>query len=224
MNFKKITILLLVLLVADQALKIWIKTHMTLDEAIMVVPTWFQLRFIENNGAAFGMRLATGGAFDWGKLALSLFRLAMIGLLGYYLRYLGKRKTPAGVLVGLTLILAGAIGNMIDSAFYGLIFSASTPTEVAHFGGSYAPLMMGRVVDMFYFRAGLAVVSGRQPQLLFRRHLQLGRRLHLGGSGLSADFPVQILQIGSSLQKNPAKICGGGILRIFVRTNSLVNA
>ena len=151
MNFKKITILLLVLLVADQALKIWIKTHMTLDEAIMVVPTWFQLRFIENNGAAFGMRLATGGAFDWGKLALSLFRLAMIGLLGYYLRYLGKRKTPAGVLVGLTLILAGAIGNMIDSAFYGLIFSASTPTEVAHFGGSYAPLMMGRVVDMFYF-------------------------------------------------------------------------
>ena len=133
MNFKKITILLLVLLVADQALKIWIKTHMTLDEAIMVVPTWFQLRFIENNGAAFGMRLA------------------MIGLLGYYLRYLGKRKTPAGVLVGLTLILAGAIGNMIDSAFYGLIFSASTPTEVAHFGGSYAPLMMGRVVDMFYF-------------------------------------------------------------------------
>ena len=151
MNFKKITILLLVLLVADQALKIWIKTHMTLDEAIMVVPTWFQLRFIENNGAAFGMRLATGGAFDWGKLALSLFRLAMIGLLGYYLRYLGKRKTPAGVLVGLTLILAGAIGNMIDSAFYGVIFSASTPTEVAHFGGSYAPLMMGRVVDMFYF-------------------------------------------------------------------------
>ena len=73
-------------------------------------------------------------------------------------------------------------------------------------------------------RAGLAVISGRQPQLLFRRHLQPGRRLHLGGSGLSADFPVQILQIGSSLQKNPAKICGGGILRIFVRTNSLVNA
>ena len=129
MNFKKITILLLVLLVADQALKIWIKTHMTLDEAIMVVPTWFQLRFIENNGAAFGMRLATGGAFDWGKLALSLFRLAMIGLLGYYLRYLGKRKTPAGVLVGLTLILAGAIGNMIDSAFYCLLYTSPSPRD-----------------------------------------------------------------------------------------------
>lgn len=151
MNAKKTTILLILLLVADQALKMWVKTHMTLDEAIMVVPAWFQLRFVENNGAAFGMQLATGGAFDWGKLILSVFRLALIGLLGYYLRYLLRRKTPAGVLVGLTLILAGAIGNMIDSAFYGLIFSASTPSEVARWGGGYAPLMMGRVVDMFYF-------------------------------------------------------------------------
>lgn len=151
MNAKKLSILLIVLLLADQALKIWIKTHMTLDEAIMVVPTWFQLRFVENNGAAFGMQLATGGAFDWGKLLLSLFRLVLIGALGYYIHYLRKRKTPAGVLVGLTLILAGAIGNMIDSAFYGIIFSESTPTQVAHFGDGYAPLMMGRVVDMFYF-------------------------------------------------------------------------
>jgi len=151
MNSKKIAILLILLLAADQALKIWVKTHMTLDEAIMVVPTWFQLRFIENSGAAFGMRLSTGGAFDWGKLALSLFRLTLIGLLGCYIRHLLVRKAPAGVLVGLTLILAGAIGNMIDSAFYGLIFSASTVNEAAHFGGSYAPLMMGRVVDMFYF-------------------------------------------------------------------------
>ena len=94
MNFKKITILLLVLLVADQALKIWIKTHMTLDEAIMIVPTWFQLRFIENNGAAFGMRLATGGAFDWGKLALSLFRLAMIAPARISV---SPTSTPAGV-------------------------------------------------------------------------------------------------------------------------------
>lgn len=151
MNAKKLTILLVLLLLADQALKIWVKTHMTLDEVIMVVPTWFQLRFVENNGAAFGMQLSAGTAFDWGKLILSLFRLVMIGLLGYYLRYLLRRKTPTGVLVGLTLILAGAIGNMIDSALYGVIFSASTPTTVAHFGDGYAPLMMGRVVDMFYF-------------------------------------------------------------------------
>lgn len=151
MNGKKLTLLLLVLLAADQALKIWVKTHMALDEAIMVVPTWFQLRFVENSGAAFGMRLAMSGAFDWGKLILSLFRLAMIVLLGFYLVQLLRRKAPAGVIVGLGLILAGAIGNMIDSAFYGLIFSTSTPTEIAHFGDGYAPLMMGRVVDMFYF-------------------------------------------------------------------------
>ena len=151
MNAKKLSILLIVLLLVDQALKIWVKTHMTLDEVIMVVPTWFQLRFVENNGAAFGMQLSTDSAFDWGKLLLSLFRLVLIGFLGYYLRYLLRRKTPAGVLVGLTLILAGAIGNMIDSAFYGVIFSASTPMEAAHFGDGYAPLMMGRVVDMFYF-------------------------------------------------------------------------
>ncbi len=151
MNAKKLTILLVLLVLVDQALKIWVKTHMTLDEAIMVIPTWFQLRFVENNGAAFGMQLSAGTAFDWGKLILSCFRLAMIGLLGYYLRYLLRRKTPAGVLVGLTLILAGAVGNMIDSAFYGVVFSASTPTQVAHLGDGYAPLMMGRVVDMFYF-------------------------------------------------------------------------
>ena len=151
MNAKKLTILLVLLVLVDQALKIWVKTHMTLDEAIMVLPTWFQLRFVENNGAAFGMQLSAGTAFDWGKLILSCFRLAMIGLLGYYLRYLLRRKTPAGVLVGLTLILAGAVGNMIDSAFYGVVFSASTPTQVAHLGDGYAPLMMGRVVDMFYF-------------------------------------------------------------------------
>lgn len=151
MNAKKLTILLVLLVLVDQALKIWVKTHMTLDEAIMVIPTWFQLRFVENNGAAFGMQLSAGTAFDWGKLILSCFRLALIGLLGYYLRYLLRRKTPAGVLVGLTLILAGAVGNMIDSAFYGVVFSASTPTQVAHFGDGYAPLMMGRVVDMFYF-------------------------------------------------------------------------
>ena len=151
MNFKKITILLLVLLVADQALKIWIKTHMTLDEAIMVVPTWFQLRFIENNGAAFGMHIATPGTMDWGKLLLGLFRIGMVVALIWLIRHFMRKKAPKGVLIGFGLILAGAIGNMIDSAFYGLIFSASTPTEVAHFGGSYAPLMMGRVVDMFYF-------------------------------------------------------------------------
>lgn len=153
MNFKKISLLLLILLVADQILKIWVKTHMHLDESIIIFPDWFQLRFIENNGAAFGMQISSSGGFDWGKLLLGIFRIVMVGFVGYLIYYFMKRRknTPAGVIVGLVLILAGALGNILDSAFYGLIFSQSTPYTVAHFGGHYAGFMMGKVVDMFYF-------------------------------------------------------------------------
>lgn len=154
MNFKKIAILTTVLVLLDQLLKIWVKTHMLLDESITVFPDWFQLRFIENNGAAFGMHIASSGGFDWGKLLLGIFRIAMVGFLVWLLRKLlpnREKKTPTGVIVGLTLILAGALGNILDSAFYGLFFSASTPYEVAQFGGHYAGFMMGKVVDMFYF-------------------------------------------------------------------------
>ena len=152
MKLKNLTLLIIVLLVADQALKIWVKTHMQLDEAIIVFPDWFQLRFIENKGAAYGMHIASSGAFDWGKLLLGIFRIALSCLVGWLIWRLYKREnTPKGVLVGLALILAGAVGNIIDSAFYGLIFSESTPWTVAHFGGHYAGLMMGKVVDMFYF-------------------------------------------------------------------------
>lgn len=152
MNLKKVSLLILILVLADQLLKIWVKTHMHLDEAIVVIPDWFQLRFIENNGAAFGMRIATPGSFDWGKLLLGLFRIGLVAALGWLvLRLVRRRETPKGVIVGLSLIIAGALGNILDSAFYGLIFSASTPFSVAHFGGHYAGFMMGKVVDMFYF-------------------------------------------------------------------------
>lgn len=153
MKLKNVSILLFVLILLDQILKIWVKTHMCIDEAIMVVPEWFQLRFIENNGAAFGMQISSAGGFDWGKLALSLFRVVMIGLLGYYIVYLNRRKTgtPKGVTIGLAMILAGAVGNLIDSMFYGMIFTQSTPTTVATLGEGYSTFMMGKVVDMFYF-------------------------------------------------------------------------
>ncbi len=155
MNQKKqgaiVLALLVALLIADQVLKIWVKTHMAIDDHIMVIGNWFQLRFVENNGAAFGMQIASSGAIDWGKLLLSIFRVVMIGLLGWYITHLWRQKSPTGVLVGLTMILAGAIGNVVDSAIYGLIFSESTPYTIAQFGGSYAPFMMGKVVDMFYF-------------------------------------------------------------------------
>ncbi len=152
MNLKKVSLLIVLLLIADQALKIWIKTHLCLDEAITVFPDWFQLRFIENNGAAFGMHIASRGGFDWGKLLLGLFRLAMAGAIGWGLVRLVRRgDAPRGVIVGAAMILAGAVGNILDSALYGVLFSESTPMIVARFGGSYAPPMMGKVVDMFYF-------------------------------------------------------------------------
>ena len=151
MNGKKLTLLVFLLLIIDQALKIWVKTHMTLGEAIILIPDWFQLYFIENKGAAFGMHIATSGSMDWGKIVLGLFRIGMVAALIWLIRYFMRKKAPKGVLIGFGLILAGAIGNIIDSAFYGLIFSASTPDTVAHFGGHYAGFMMGKVVDMFYF-------------------------------------------------------------------------
>ncbi len=153
MKLKNISILVVILVVIDQLLKIWIKTHLCINESIEIFD-WFHLHFVENNGAAFGMQLGIGsGTFDWGKLLLSLFRIAMIGLLGYYIYYLSRaaKKTPRGVLVGLALILAGAIGNLVDSMFYGLIFTESTPLTVATFGEGYSSFLMGKVVDMFYF-------------------------------------------------------------------------
>ena len=153
MTVKKVSLLVIALLIADQALKIWVKTHMHLDEAIIVFPDWFQLRFIGNNRTAFGMHIASGGGFDWGKLLLGIFRIVLAGgiawLIGRLLRQ--RKETPTGVIVGLALIFAGAVGNILDSAFYGLLFSESTPYSVAHFGGHYAGFMMGKVVDMFYF-------------------------------------------------------------------------
>lgn len=151
MKLRDVTIFIVVLLLLDQALKIWIKTNMSIGEAIIIFPDWFQLRFIENNGAAFGMQLSASGAVDWGKLFLSIFRVVMISGLGYYLWKLVKKGTHKWVLIPFAMILAGAIGNMIDSIFYGVIFSESTVNTVAHFGGSYASPLMGKVVDMFYF-------------------------------------------------------------------------
>ena len=131
----RITILVVLLLILDQVVKILVKTHMSLGESIPVFGKWFQILFIENNGMAFGLQFGEG----WGKLALSLCRLVLIVLIIIYMRKLLKKPaTPNGVLVGLAAILCGAIGNMIDSMFYGIVFD-------------YAPFLYGKVVDMLYF-------------------------------------------------------------------------
>ena len=147
----RISILIILLLVIDQAIKFAVKLNMTIGESIHVFGDWFQICFIENNGMAFGMQF--GGSI--GKLALSLFRVVLIGAIIVYLRKLLKRnETPTGVLVGLSLVLVGAMGNVIDCLFYGEIFSASTYTKVAQLfppDGGYTGLLYGKVVDMFYF-------------------------------------------------------------------------
>lgn len=154
MKFTKgrcISLLVVLLLVIDQAIKFAVKLNMTIGESIPVFGDWFQICFIENNGMAFGMQF--GGSI--GKLALSLFRVVLIGFIIVYLRKLIKRAgTPTGVLVGLSLVLVGAIGNVIDCLFYGEIFSASTYTQVAQLfppDGGYTGFLYGKVVDMFYF-------------------------------------------------------------------------
>ena len=146
-----ISLLVILLLVIDQVIKFAVKLNMTLGESIPVFGDWFQICFIENNGMAFGMQF--GGSV--GKLALSLFRVVLIGFIMVYLKKLIKKAgTPTGVLVGLSLVLVGAIGNVVDCLFYGEIFSASTYSQVAQLfppDGGYTGFLYGKVVDMFYF-------------------------------------------------------------------------
>ena len=158
MTKKKLILLIAALLVADQAVKLIVKSTMALDQSITIFPNWFFIRFIENPGAAFG--LALGG--DGGKLILSLFRIIAVCVLGWYLSKLLKKNAPTGVIVGFALITAGAAGNIFDSMFYGLIFSESTFYQAATLfpaGGGYAGFLHGKVVDMLYF----PIWSGHYP-------------------------------------------------------------
>ena len=141
-----VTAIVIAALVLDQAFKIYVKLHFTLGETVEVFP-WFNLCFIENNGMAFGIEW-----FD--KLFLTLFRIVAVGLLIWYIHTLIRNKARIVYIVFVTLVLAGALGNIIDCLFYGLLFSESTYLDVAQFlpaGGGYAPFFYGRVVDMLYF-------------------------------------------------------------------------
>ena len=161
-NSIKVIGLILVVLLIDQSLKIWVKTHIPYGEAIHLFG-WekAQLHFVENNGMAFGISLGK----DYGKLALSLFRIIAVGFLMYYIRLLLNAKAKLGLLISFGLILAGALGNIIDSAFYGLIFSESYHGNLAELfpaEGGYSSFLYGKVVDMLYF----PMVSGHFPDWL----------------------------------------------------------
>ncbi len=158
---KRVLLVILLVLISDQALKFWIKTSFFYDSAMPLFGDWAYLHFIENRGMAFGMEF--GGR--WGKLMLTLFRiLAVIGI-GYSLQLMLKRKALMVQCISVALIFSGALGNIIDSTFYGVIFSESTHFLKAVLfppDGGYAPIFHGAVVDMFYF----PIWEGRLPQWL----------------------------------------------------------
>src|SRR5665647_1993589 len=145
-NKTKSILIILLILVVDQILKIYIKTHFMLGEEVVVAKNWFILHFVENNGMAFGFEFGK----NIGKYFLTIFRMAAIGALGWYLSKLWKKEVPFGLVVCFSLILAGATGNLIDSAFYGLIFNESHGVVATLFpaGGGYTSFLLGKVVDL----------------------------------------------------------------------------
>jgi len=153
---KSILIVLLVLFF-DQLLKFWIKSNMMLGDEFIIAKNWFIIHFVENNGMAFGLEFGN----SIGKYFLSIFRIIAVGAIGWYISTLWKRDVPFGVIACFSLIMAGAIGNILDSAFYGLIFNESYGQVATLFpaGGGYSSFLQGRVVDMFYF----PLISGNYP-------------------------------------------------------------
>ena len=156
--FTKAILLALSIILIDQILKIWIKTHMYLGQEFNVFGNWFIIHFTENNGMAFGMEFEG----SYGKLFLTLFRVVAISALTWYVYDLSKKNANKGYILCMGLILAGAVGNLIDSLFYGICFGESY-AEIASFfpeGGGYAPFLHGKVVDMLYF----PIMEGHFPQ------------------------------------------------------------
>lgn len=154
-----IILTIFIVLLVDQVLKVWIKTNMYLGQEYSVIGNWFLIHFTENEGMAFGMTL--GGGF--GKLALSIFRIIAIIIIGWYLLYLSRMRSNKGLIFSISLIFVGALGNIVDSAFYGLVFSQSSFHTIASFlpeGGGYGGFLHGEVVDMFYF----PILYGTYPE------------------------------------------------------------
>jgi signal peptidase II len=146
---RKSALMIFLILLVDQVLKIWIKTHMMIGDEIPLLGRLGMIHFIENNGMAFGMEL--GG--KPGKLILSIFRMVAICGIGWFLVSLIKKTVNTALVIAVSAIFAGAVGNLIDSAFYGMIFSESYSQTAILFppDGGYSSFLHGRVVDMFYF-------------------------------------------------------------------------
>ncbi len=228
--------LVLLVLLIDQALKIYIKTHFEYGEEHRWAD-WAMLKFVENEGMAFGLTL--GGIY--GKMALSIFRLVAVGLLIFYVKRLLETRAPMGFIVCISLILAGAIGNILDSMFYGLIFSETHyHGGVAQFvpiGTGYDEFLFGKVVDMLHFPminftlpesfpfwageeftffsfifniADAAISTGVISILVFQRSFfqenELGANPFSGAEGDLVDAKLDDENVGLDLEKNPVEI------------------
>ncbi len=162
---KRAGLIIFLVLLADQSIKFWVKLNMYLGQDIHVLGDWFIIHFTENKGMAFGLEFAG----ETGKYVLSIFRILAVILIAWYIYYVIQKNARPGLITALSLIMAGALGNIIDSAFYGVIFNESgnfitqeTATLFPESGG-YAPFLQGKVVDMFYF----PVIQTQWPQWLF---------------------------------------------------------
>ena len=173
MKFRQAVILVAIIVILDQALKCWVKTHMYIGQEYDIIGRWFRIQFIQNEGMAYGISFGAAA----GKVFLTLLRLAAVVIGFIILKKLAIKKYPKGLMICGALIIAGALGNLIDSMFYGLIFSASTTTQMAQFlpsGGGYAGFLHGKVVDMFYFPIYQGILpswipfKGGQPFELFQ--------------------------------------------------------
>lgn len=190
-------LVIIVILLADQALKIWIKTHLALGDEIRIT-NWFRLRFVENAGMAMGIEVI-------GKLFLSIFRIIVSGAVIYYLVHLVKRNFSTGYIICVSIIFAGAIGNIIDSIFYGVIFSDSTPYHIATLfpsEGGYGTWLRGKVVDMFYFPLFEFRWPSWIPQIGGQEFIFFRYIFNLADAAISTGFIMLILFFRSTLSKS----------------------
>lgn len=162
MKKSRVVLLILLILIADQALKFYIKTNFYMGQDHQVLGNWFRLHFVENEGMAWGWKFGEAGG--WGKLALTVFRLIAVIFGVYYINKIIKQKQSRGFIICVSMIFAGAVGNLIDSLFYGMVFENSDPMlqNVAKFlpsGGGYGTFLHGKVVDMLYF----PIINGHFP-------------------------------------------------------------
>ena len=158
----KSLLLIILVLLLDQVSKFYIKMNFAIGEEVEVF-SWFKIYFVENNGMAFGMEII-------GKLFLTLFRIAAVVVLGLFIYRLIKRRARTGFILSVSVLLAGAAGNIVDSVFYGAIFSESTPWQVATLfpaDGGYAPLFYGKVVDMFFF----PIITNSAGETIFFKYI-----------------------------------------------------